>query len=70
MITIEEILNKRTPLNDKVFLHYDLMNKKAILFIKDHGWEDDTIYEVYRKVIISYVYRTYNKETLVTIEQT
>ena len=71
MITIEEILNKRTPLNDKVFLHYDLMNKKAILFIKDHGWEDDTIYEVYRKVIISYVYRTYyNKETLVTIAQT
>ena len=40
MITIEEILNKRTPLNDKVFLHYDLMNKKAILFIKDHGWDN------------------------------
>ena len=41
MITIEEILNKRTPMKDKVFLNNDKMRKKTINKITEHKRKND-----------------------------
>ena len=55
-------------LRDFVKILYD-SETQLVKFMYDRGWLNDSIYDVYRKAIISYVYSDSEKETLVRIIQ-
>lgn len=55
-------------LRDFVKILYD-SETQLVKFMYDRGWLNDSIYDVYRKAIISYVYSDSEKETLIRIIQ-
>lgn len=55
-------------LRDFVKILYD-SETQLVKFMYDRGWLNDSIYDIYRKAIISYVYSDSEKETLIRIIQ-
>ena len=62
------ITSINTRLRDFVKILYD-SETQLVKFMYDCGWLNDSIYDVYKKAIISYVYSDSEKETLIRIIQ-
>lgn len=62
-----KFVSAKSITNIRALLFYDLMSDEVVSFMKDHGWGNDTICEVYRKTIISYAYHANNERILIDI---